>query len=65
MNVKQYLDIKEELIRIGYAEEIDWATSVTFCEKSLNFFREYGWVVINSGMKNQIAKKYGKELYVH
>lgn len=57
MSPEQYLDIKSKLIEVGYAEEIDWAEDLKPCEKATAFFAEYGWVVINSGMKNQVARK--------
>lgn len=56
MEAGQYLDIKGELIEKGYGNEIDWAEDVKPCEKPILFFQEYGWVIINSGMKNQVAR---------
>ncbi len=56
MDVKLYLDLKDEIIRRGYAEEVDWSESVKPCISAVDFFCEYAWVVINSGMKNQVAE---------
>jgi hypothetical protein len=55
MTSDQYLDIKLELIGLGYANEIDWAESIRPCDSAFKFWCEYVWVVINSGMKNQVA----------
>lgn len=52
---EEYLDLKAALLEAGYAEEIDWAETVGPPKDAENFFWEYGWVVVNSGMKNQVA----------
>ncbi|MEW6657369.1 MAG: hypothetical protein AB1424_01785 [Thermodesulfobacteriota bacterium] len=52
----KYLDLKEAIISAGYEEEITWAETVKPPESPLTFFLEYAWVVINSGMKNQVAR---------
>jgi len=56
MNVSLYLQLKKELIRRGYQDEIKWSENIKPCQNSLDFFCEYAWVVINSGMKNQVAQ---------
>ena len=45
------------LIELGYSSEIDWAESIKKCSTREQFFSEYVWVVLNSGMKNQVAEK--------
>jgi hypothetical protein len=57
MNIEQYLNLKDFIINAGYEDEIFWAETVRFPKDALSFFCEYAWVVINSGMKNQIAHK--------
>ena len=57
MSPEQYLDLKKALIDCGYANEIDWADDIKPCENAISFFCDYAWVVLNSGMKNQVAKK--------
>ena len=57
MDAFQYLDIKMLLIELGYSSEIDWAESINKCSTREQFFSEYVWVVLNSGMKNQVAEK--------
>lgn len=57
MTHERYLDLKREVIARGYAHEVDWAETVTPPKDAEAFWLEYAWVVINSGMKNQIAEK--------
>jgi hypothetical protein len=52
----QYLSLKEKLLQHGYEEEITWAETVKDPRGPLEFWCEYSWVVLNSGMKNQVAK---------
>ncbi len=49
--------IKYLVIEEGFQEEIDWCNSIPDEIDKNYFYREYSWVVINSGMNNQIAKK--------
>lgn len=56
MTPERYLDLKGQLINLGYDDEIDWCENVDPSEQLENFIFEYIWVVCNSGMKNQIAE---------
>jgi hypothetical protein len=55
--LQQYKELKAAIIKSGYQSEIDWANNIKLPKDSVEFFCEYCWVVCNSGMKNQIAKK--------
>lgn len=57
MGSDRYLTIKAKLVDIGYANEIDWAESLKPCTSASNFMIETIWVILNSGMKNQVARK--------
>lgn len=57
MSPEKYYELKEHLKSTGYKKEIDWAEDIKLCGNSLDFWCEYSWVVINSGMKEQIARK--------
>jgi len=57
MNREEYLQIKERLIEAGYKDEIEWSANILPCDNVLDFFCEYAFVVINSGMKAQIARQ--------
>lgn len=56
MTPKKYLDLKEFVIRAGFADEIDWSGDIKKCSDAVDFFMEAAWVIINSGMKNQVAE---------
>lgn len=55
-SVRWYLDLKLEIIHRGFGQEIKWAENVKPVNDPMTFWREYAWVVINSGMKNQVAE---------
>lgn len=56
MTLSEYLKLKEAIIERGYAHEIDWAETVKEPPNAYHFFREVAWVIVNSGMKNQVAE---------
>lgn len=55
MNLDQYLSLRAEIQRIGYGDDIEWAQSVPPVSDAEVFWSEFSWVVLNSGMKNQVA----------
>ena len=57
MTPETYTALKAELLIQGYAAEIAWAEEVGPPANATGFFLEYGWVVVNSGMKNQVAER--------
>lgn len=57
MKTDQYLDLKQKIIDAGYEKDIHWAEDVGTCKTPIAFFEAFGWVIVNSGMKNQIAQK--------
>lgn len=56
MKIELFRELKQKVIEAGYADEIVWAENIK-CRHSTDFFAEYVWVVISSGMKNQVAKR--------
>lgn len=62
MESKQYLEIKKWLISEGYDKEIDWQTNLKPCSNNWNFACEAIWVILNSGMKEQIARKINEKV---
>ena len=55
--VGRYQDIKWDLVvNEGYAEEVRWSEEVGAPESPDTFLQEYAFVVVNSGMKNTIAR---------
>lgn len=63
--IRIYHRIKNELIKKGYKGEIQWYEEIIPLENltSFSFFREYTFVVISSGMKNQVAEKIFKNFW--
>lgn len=57
MNIEHYKQLREDLVKEGYGEELLWASGIQKCRDHRLFFQEYAWVVLNSGMKNQVAEK--------
>lgn len=51
-----YLAIKGQLIIDGYGHEIDWQTNIQPVSDSHTLRDEAIWVILNSGMKEQIAR---------
>lgn len=64
MEIEKYNSLKNKLIRCGYKSEIEYVINVLSnpCNNKKHFLLEYTWVVINSGMKNQIAEKIYKKI---
>lgn len=56
MNFETYTSLRAQIIEQGYEHEIHWAQTVMAPATPEDLFYEYGWVVVNSGMKNQVAK---------
>ncbi|TES89017.1 MAG: hypothetical protein E3J94_07000 [Desulfobacteraceae bacterium] len=54
---EDFLTLYNELIKRGYEEEIDWSENLQPCTNFADFCREYIWVILNAGMKNQVARK--------
>jgi hypothetical protein len=44
------------LITRGYEDEINWSRNIKPCNNPALFAHEAVWVILNSGMKNQISK---------
>ena len=48
--------LKQEIIRRGYASEVAWATGVGTPADANAFACEAIWVILNSGMREQVAR---------
>jgi len=57
MTPETYMDLKDKISAAGYAHEVDWAEALKPIQNSCQFYYEYVWVVVNSGMKEQVARK--------
>lgn len=56
MTASNYFYLKNELIEAGYSNEIDWQTTLKPVTDPKVFRNEAIWVILNSGMKEQIAR---------
>lgn len=54
-----FMDAYDFLIDHGYGDEIRWAETLKPLDEQTEetFFQEYVWVVLNAGMKEQVARK--------
>jgi hypothetical protein len=63
MTVSKYLNIKSKLVEMGYGQEIEWQTNLKECINNDQFANETVWVILNSGMREQIARKISDKIY--
>ncbi|MCK4521400.1 MAG: hypothetical protein KAU20_02415 [Nanoarchaeota archaeon] len=62
MKLAEYNKIKKDVIDKGYIKDIQWAQNIKPPTAAAEFCIEYIHVVINSGMKNQIANEIFKRV---
>lgn len=58
-----YLNVRAQLADAGYAAEYEWCQNVKEPKTATDFYCEYAWVVINSGMKNTVAERIWSKVY--
>ncbi|MDR3551256.1 MAG: hypothetical protein P4L31_07625 [Candidatus Babeliales bacterium] len=56
MKAERYFYLKNTLIESGYNHEIDWIANIKPVSNDFTFRDETIWVILNSGMKEQIAR---------
>lgn len=55
---KAYLVAKARLIKLGYADEIDWQYDVALDQLNESILlQESAWVILNSGMRETVVRK--------
>lgn len=57
MDAFTYMDLKERVVAAGFGHEVDWSEELQPCLAPCHFVREYIFVVCNSGMKAQVARR--------
>lgn len=57
MNKERFIEIMQTVCAMGYFDEIKWQRELQPCSDADTFFSETCWVILNSGMKEQIARK--------
>lgn len=63
MTAKEYFNFKQALVDEGYADEIAWQTDLQPATDPIVFRDEAVWVILNSGMKEQIARIIHKRIW--
>jgi len=57
MKTHEFWQLRQKVVDAGYGDEIVWQESLVRCESAEDFCWEYIWVVLNAGMKNQVARQ--------
>lgn len=63
MTEVEFNSIYHQVVEAGYEEEIIWQRELKPCDSSADFAAETMWVILCSGMKEQIARKIQKRIY--
>lgn len=56
MNPEKYIHLKDRIVQAGYGCDIEWSLNIKTCDNADDFFLEYGWTVMCSGMKEQVVR---------
>lgn len=56
IDLHHHLSWKQLVIAAGYERDVTWAESVRPVDLPCKLVAEYIWVVLNSGMRNQVAE---------
>ena len=56
MEISTFKELNRKVVEAGFASEIEWQEQVTMCSDASEFASQAVWVIISSGMKNQIAR---------
>jgi len=63
MDVRRYQQVYARVCDAGYADEIEWARSLMPCATPMHFALEAMWVILNSGLKNQVAREIEQRIH--
>lgn len=63
MTPERYQEVRSAITEAGYASEIEWAEGVKAPENADDFAGEAIWVILCSGMKEQIARKISDKVW--
>jgi hypothetical protein len=56
MTLETYRALRYKLHELGYEAEYLWAQNIKACPSAYDFWCEFAWVVLNAGMKEQVAR---------
>lgn len=54
--IQRYIDLKSKLLTAGYGSEIAWQTNLGLVSDPQTFRDEIVWVILNSGMREQVCR---------
>lgn len=57
MKKEHYMQLKLDLISEGYGGELEWIENIQPCIDADDFAHEATWVILNSGMREQMARQ--------
>jgi endonuclease III len=63
MNQEEFWRLRQAVVDAGYGSEIIWQESCYKPFDSKDFMREYIWVVLSAGMKNQVVQMIEQRIY--
>ena len=60
---KAYSEAKTYVLNSGFHNEVEWQANISFSDMTeCDFLRESAWVILNSGMRESVIRKYFPEL---
>jgi len=60
---KAYCEAKTYVLNSGFQNEVNWQARISFNDiTESDFLREGAWVILNSGMRESVIRKYFQEL---
>ena len=60
---KAYSKVKSFVLESGFQNEVEWQAGIDFSDMTeSDFLREGAWVILNSGMRESVIRKYFSEL---
>lgn len=63
ISANEYYEIKKKVTDAGYADEVEWATSIKPVDNVDVFIGEYIWVVIHSGLAHRVARSIERKVW--
>lgn len=63
MTPEYYLNLRKSVVDAGYEHDIEWAQTVLPPKTAEDFASEAIWVILCSGMKEQIARKISRKVW--
>lgn len=65
MNADTYCALRAKLSELGYESEYLWAQNIKPVANAYDFWCDFAWVVLNAGMREQVARGIWKRVQPH